>query len=81
MGVPSPNGSRHATVGHVPGAERTNLARATLAKLRVLGGGPPFVKLGAKVLYDADDLDAWIAAKGKRRSTTAAPAPDAPRAA
>lgn len=62
-------------------AERTNLARATLAKLRVLGGGPPFLKLGAKVLYAPEDLDAWIAAQGKRRSTTDAPARDAPRVA
>lgn len=62
-------------------AERTSLARATLAKLRVLGGGPRFLKLGSKVLYEAADLDAWIAAHGKRRSTSDAPAPDAPRAA
>ncbi len=62
-------------------AERTRLARATLAKLRVFGGGPPFVKLGAKVLYDADDLSAWIATHGKRRSTSDAPARDAPRVA
>jgi hypothetical protein len=58
-------------------AERTRLARATLAKLRVTGGGPPFLRLGAKVLYDADDLDVWIAAQGKRRSTSDMPAPGA----
>jgi hypothetical protein len=54
-------------------AERTRLARATLAKLRVVGGGPPFVKLGAKVLYEEADLEAWIAAQGKRRSTSDSP--------
>jgi hypothetical protein len=58
-------------------ADRTRLARATLAKLRVTGGGPPFVKLGAKVLYDSADLESWIAAQGKRRSTSA-PVSDAP---
>ena len=58
-------------------AERTKLARATMAKLRVTGGGPPIVKLGAKVLYDADDLEAWIAAQGKRRSTSDSPTPEA----
>jgi hypothetical protein len=57
-------------------AERTRLARATLAKLRVIGGGPPFVKLGSKVLYEETDVAAWIAAQGKRRSTS-----DQPRAA
>jgi hypothetical protein len=51
-------------------AERTKLARATLAKLRVFGGGPPYLKLGAKVVYDAADLEAWITEKGKRRSTS-----------
>ncbi|GJG87434.1 hypothetical protein tb265_26150 [Gemmatimonadetes bacterium T265] len=62
-------------------AERCKLARATLAKLRVNGGGPQFVKLGAKVLYDDADLSAWIAAQGKRRSTSDVGATGAPRAA
>jgi hypothetical protein len=55
--------------------ERTRLARATLAKLRVIGGGPPFVKLGTNVLYDQTDVAAWIAAQGKRRSTSDRRAP------
>lgn len=59
-------------------AERTKLAVATLAKLRVVGGGPPFIKLGARVVYEAGDVDAWIAAKGKRRSTSEASAVPAP---
>ena len=54
-------------------AERTRLAVATLAKLRVVGGGPPFIKLGARVVYDVADVDAWISAKGKRRSTADSP--------
>ena len=41
-------------------AERMGLARATLAKLRVIGGGPPFRKLGARVLYAERDLAAWL---------------------
>jgi hypothetical protein len=32
-----------------------------LAKLRTVGGGPPFSKLGGKVLYTVDDLTAWVA--------------------
>lgn len=62
-------------------AERVGLARATLAKLRVIGGGPPFIKLGARVLYDEADVAGWIASQGKRRSTSDAPASDPPRAA
>ena len=61
-------------------AERCKLARATLAKLRVNGGGPLFRKIGSKVLYDDADLTAWIDAQGKRRSTSDAGA-HAPRAA
>jgi len=53
-------------------SERTKLAVATLAKLRVIGGGPSFIKLGARVVYDSADVDAWIATKGKRRSTSEA---------
>ena len=54
-------------------AARLKLARATLAKLRVNGGGPPFLKLGWKVLYDEADVAEWLAAQGKRRSTSDVP--------
>lgn len=74
-GVHTPEGTM-SLLDTTQAAERTRLARGTLAKLRVLGGGPPFLKLGAKVVYDAVDLEAWIAAQGKRRSTS-----DGPRAA
>jgi predicted DNA-binding transcriptional regulator AlpA len=70
-----------ALLDTVTAAQRLGLARATLAKLRVHGGGPPFVKLGAKVLYEVADLEAWIAAQGKRRSTADAAASGSPRAA
>lgn len=39
-----------------------------LAKLRVYGGGPRFIKLGKKVLYDTDDLDAWL--ESNKHATT-----------
>lgn len=35
------------------------LSPRTLEKLRVLGGGPRFRKLGARVVYAAADLRAW----------------------
>lgn len=54
-------------------ARRLGLARATLAKLRVIGGGPPFMKLGAKVLYAEADLDAWQSAQRRYRSTSDQP--------
>lgn len=50
-------------------AQRLGFARSTLAKLRVKGGGPPFVKLAAAVRYPADSLDEWIASHKTRQST------------
>lgn len=41
---------------------------STFNKLRVFGGGPIFIKLGRRVVYDPSDLDAWLAAR--RRAST-----------
>ena len=57
-------------------AERVGLSRSTLAKIRVRGGGPPFVKIGAKVLYPDAELEAWLEAQ-PRHSSTASTARDA----
>ena len=50
-------------------AAYTGLAESTLEKLRVHGGGPIYIRVGRIVVYDPDDLDAWLAAH-KRRSTS-----------
>src|SRR5690242_167240 len=50
-------------------AERLQLASGTLAKWRVRGGGPPFLKLGAKVLYPEDELEAWLGSQPLLSST------------
>ena len=50
-------------------AERAGVSASTLNKLRVYGGGPRFAKLGARVVYDPADLDAWVNAR-KRQSTS-----------
>ena len=39
------------------------VARATLAKLRCVGGGPSFQKFGRSILYPCDELDAWALAR------------------
>jgi len=41
---------------------------STFAKLRLYGGGPVFVKLGRRVVYNPDDLDTWLASH--RRAST-----------
>lgn len=51
-------------------AIKIGLAVQTLAKLRVSGGGPPFVKLGRRVLYPESELYAWIEARPRFQNTT-----------
>ena len=41
----------------------TGLSKSTLDKLRVYGGGPLYLKLGKRVVYDRVDLDTWLADK------------------
>ena len=51
-------------------AKYVGLPASTLNKMRRTGGGPPFIKIGVNiVLYDTDDLDAWLEAN-KRKTTT-----------
>ena len=45
------------------------LSPKTLETLRTRGGGPPFLKLGRRVVYRKTDLDTWLAAR-VRRSTS-----------
>lgn len=47
----------------------TTLAISTLEGLRVRGGGPPFAKLGRRVVYRRSDLLAF-AANNLRKSTS-----------
>jgi hypothetical protein len=39
------------------------LSPRTLEKLRTIGGGPRFRKLGRRVVYTLADLDAWADAR------------------
>ena len=45
------------------------LATRTLAKMRLSGDSPPYFKVGRRVLYERDELVAWLAQR-KRRSTS-----------
>lgn len=47
------------------------LSKSTLAKLRCVGGGPRFKKLGRKIVYARADLDAWLAARTAANTTDA----------
>jgi hypothetical protein len=50
-------------------ADYLGLSPATLETLRIRGGGPPFSKLGRRVVYRREDLDAWLALR-RRKSTS-----------
>ena len=50
-------------------ATSTGFAESTLEKLRVHGGGLLYIRIGRVVVYDPDDLDAWLESH-KRRSTS-----------
>jgi predicted DNA-binding transcriptional regulator AlpA len=45
------------------------LAPQTLSIMRVAGGGPKYVKLGRRVLYDVRDLEAYV--EDRKRNSTA----------
>ncbi len=50
-------------------ADYLGLSPATLETLRIRGGGPTFSKLGRRVVYQREDLDAWLAER-RRQSTS-----------
>ena len=51
-------------------AEYINHGESTLAKYRMSGIGPKYIKAGPKkILYDREDLDAWLDSQ-KRNSTS-----------
>lgn len=53
-------------------AERLNLSVSTLAKKRLSGSGPAYAKLGRRVVYRIEDLDAWVA-QNRYQSTSEYP--------
>jgi hypothetical protein len=54
-----------------PAARYCGSTESTFTKLRLTGGGPIFITIGRTVVYDPDDLDAWLASK-RRKSTSVA---------
>ena len=50
-------------------SDHSGLSASFLEKLRVVGGGPPFIKVGKAVRYKLSDVDAWLAER-TRRSTS-----------
>ncbi len=44
-------------------ASYLRLSKSLIDKYRVFGGGPLFAKLGGRIVYSKEDLDAWISAR------------------
>ncbi len=64
------NGEASQKLTTVEAAAYLRIAASTLTKMRLTGGGPSYLKLGARrVVYDVTDLEAW-AASGRRHSTS-----------
>jgi hypothetical protein len=49
-----------------------NIPKATLATLRCRGGGPLYIKRGAKVLYERGDIENWLNASKRANTSEAA---------
>jgi predicted DNA-binding transcriptional regulator AlpA len=52
-------------------ADYLGVGKSTLDKWRITGAGPTYSKIGAIVVYDTRDLDAFLAA-ARRTSTSEA---------
>jgi len=52
-------------------AKVLGLAPSTLAKLRLSGNGPVYCKLGRRVIYRREDLDAWLESRVARNTSDA----------
>jgi len=61
----------------LPGAaaEYVGLSQSMIAKMRCMGGGPAYFKLGRAVRYRQADLDEWLSARRVRHSSDAARLP------
>ncbi|MEI8152773.1 MAG: helix-turn-helix domain-containing protein [Hyphomicrobiales bacterium] len=44
-------------------AELLGISENALAKMRLTGGGPPFVKIGRRVRYGQSELEIWLTAR------------------
>lgn len=53
-------------------ANRMGIADGTLAKWRVYGQGPAFLKVGRRVAYDPDVVDAWLEEQVRHSTSEAA---------
>lgn len=49
-------------------SQRLRISEKTLEKWRITGGGPRFSKVGGRVFYPEDELEAWL--RGRIHAST-----------
>ena len=68
--MPDPNAGLPPRYLRTPEAARLlGLSGRTLEKHRTYGTGPRYSKIGGRVVYAIDDLQAWVARGGKRSTS------------
>ena len=67
--VLNPSAGRRRMLNARRAAEYCGVSKSFLDKARCTGYGAPLHKIGRRCLYDAADLNAWLAEQ-KRRSTS-----------
>ena len=50
-------------------AEYLRLSPRTLERLRIVSGGPPFARLGRRVVYRLSDLEDWVSERTVRSTS------------
>ena len=63
------DGPRWRTTAEV--AEELRTSEGTVRYWRHVGYGPPSVKIGRRVLYDAGELERWLAAQARKQGSAA----------
>ena len=68
--MPDPNAGLPPRYLRTPEAARfLGLSGRTLEKHRTYGTGPKYSKIGGRVVYAVEDLQAWVS-RGEKRSTS-----------
>lgn len=69
--TPMPNSTHRPKLRTPEAAHYCGSSTSTLNKLRLTGGGPVYITIGRTVVYDPDDIDAWLTTM-RRKSTSVA---------
>jgi predicted DNA-binding transcriptional regulator AlpA len=64
-------GTSPSVLDAVTSAHYLGISPSTLAKLRLTGNGPVYCKLGRRVVYRREDLEAWLESRVARNTSDA----------